>query len=162
MDWIRLNLKKAHEEYELMVKNANYEPKCSEEYEELKRDIYNIFYESVNELGIKVEDVKTMAYKIDYIFGIKLYVLLKNKYDFNEYLAENDEIWRYIQLMVCPKLVFYRYGNNEDRFYKKSRRIWLKTIWWYVFLAWRKDEQETQKMIIETDFASSSTQKMVR
>ena len=103
MDWIRLNLKKAHEEYELMVKNSNYEPKCSGEYENLKKDIYNIFYESVNELGIKVEEVKTTAYKIDYIFGIKLYVLLKNKYDFNENLAENDEIWRYIQLMVCPE-----------------------------------------------------------
>lgn len=147
MNWLKLNKVKSKNCFDEMNKNNNFNPDCDESYEEFKRDILNEFYETLKELNIGVNDVKNRAYDVDYIFGIKLYKLLTFKYKISENEAGNDDIWRYIQLKVCPQIIKYRYGINEDRYYKKSRRMWLETLWWYIHLAWKNDEKTTNEIL---------------
>ena len=36
-----------------------------------------------------------------------------------------------------PHIVADRWGDdNDDHFWKKNVRIWLRSIWWYVHLSW--------------------------
>ena len=39
-------------------------------------------------------------------------------------------------------------GNECFSFYQTSRRIWLKTIWWYIHLSWQNSIDETYKILI--------------
>ena len=148
MDWLKLNKAKAKVCFDEMNDNNNFNSNCDESYIELRRDILNEFDTTLKELNIGINDVKAKAYEVDYIFGIKLYELLTFKYSMNENEAGNDDIWRYIQLKVCPEIIKYRYGINEDRYYKKARRMWLENLWWYVYLGW-KDNRETTKTILK-------------
>ena len=72
---------------------------------------------------------------------------LHTKYGMNRYIASKDGVWKYLQLKIFPDLVYYRWRYAEDRYFKLNRRLWLKTIWWYAFLAWRKDEDYTKKIL---------------
>ena len=147
MNWLKLSKLKAKMYFEYMSRNDTFNSNCDESYKELKEDIIGEFYKTLNELDIKDNEVKLKAYDVDYIFGIKLYKLLTYKYNMSENEAGDSDIWRYIQLKVCPQIIKYRYGINEDRFYKKSRRMWLETLWWYIFLSWREDENTTKKIL---------------
>lgn len=153
MNWLELSKDKSQKEYEHYNEIINddakilNEIKISEEYEEFKRDIYKIFYDVVKELDIKVEDVVKAGYKFDYKFALKLYKLLNEKYNFNKNIASNNSIWRYIQIKVCPYLVYLRWGNNPEHFYSRPSRLWLKNLWWYIFLAWKNDEETTLKIL---------------
>lgn len=86
---------------------------------------------------------KIRSYAFDLHIGLILYRILKEEYGFNERLAAQDEIWRYLSLEVFPDLVYERFGINDHRFYKGTRRIWLKSIWWYVHLSWQGTEEDT-------------------
>lgn len=89
------------------------------------------------------ESRKINSYAFDLQMGLLLYRTLNEEFAFTERLAAQDEIWRYLSLEVVPDLVYERYGLNDSRFYKESRRIWLKTIWWYIHLSWQGTEEET-------------------
>ena len=147
MNWLKLNKAKSKICFEEMNKSNNFNPDCDESYKEFKIDILKEFYETLKELNIREEDVKVKAYEVDYIFGIKLYKLLTYKYCMSENEAGNDDIWRYIQLKVCPQIIKYRYGISEDRYYKMPTRMWLETLWWYVFLGWRDSEENTKEIL---------------
>lgn len=86
---------------------------------------------------------KINSYSFDLHLGLTLYRVLKEEYNFNERLAAQDEVWRYLSLEVFPDLVYQRYGLNDQRFYKGTRRIWLKSIWWYIHLSWQGTKEET-------------------
>ena len=128
MDWLRLNKAKSKKCFDEMNEKKDFNSNCDESYDEFKRDILNKFYETLHELNIGVDDVKSKAYDVDYIFGIKLYNLMTFKYKISENEAGNEDVWRYIQLKVCPQIIKYRYGINEDRYYKTARRMWLETL----------------------------------
>lgn len=89
------------------------------------------------------ETKKINSYAFDLNMGLLLYRVLKEDYSFNERLAAQDEMWRYLSLEVFPDLVYERFGMNDQRFYKGTRRIWLKSIWWYIHLSWQGTEEET-------------------
>ncbi|WP_078433842.1 hypothetical protein [Metabacillus halosaccharovorans] len=86
---------------------------------------------------------KINSYSFDLHMGLILYRVLKEEYGFNERLAAQDEMWRYLSLEVLPDLVYDRFGMNDLRFYKGTRRIWMKSIWWYIHLSWQGSEEET-------------------
>ncbi|WP_026691869.1 hypothetical protein [Peribacillus kribbensis] len=86
---------------------------------------------------------KINSYGFDLHMGLVLYRILKEDFDFNERLAAQDEVWRYLSLEVFPDLVYERFGINDQRFYKGTRRIWLKSIWWYIHLSWQGTAEET-------------------
>jgi len=101
--------------------------------------------------------------KKDYIydlkFGLELYNILNNSYGFTLRDASNDEIWIYFSIKVIPDLVYKRWGLNEKRFFEQSRRIWLKTIWWYIHLSWNGTYEDTFNIL--KDFTTDEVVQLV-
>lgn len=93
------------------------------------------------------ETKKINSYAFDLHLGLVLYELLNNEYHFNERLAAQDEVWRFLSLEIFPDVVYERFGINDERFYKKTRRIWLKVIWWYIHLSWQGTVEQTYDIL---------------
>ena len=50
-----------------------------------------------------------------------------------------------------------RWGkDNEDHYWSKPTRIWFRSIWWYVHLAWQGDYESTRR-VLETPFFTTDT-----
>jgi len=119
-----------------------------EDYKTLRDELCQLFVDTMYELEIEVEDIPVNAYQIDYIFGIKIYSLLTGKYGMTIREAATDGIWRYLSVRVVPDLVAMRYGKDHpDRFWKKAKRLWLRVIWWYIYLSWQGDENKTKAIL---------------
>lgn len=100
------------------------------------------------------------GYEIDMKVGLRLYKELSPKSGFTTVMANDDDIWRYLSCVVFPDITHLRYppsktdvgeGHrlNTKRFYSHTRRIWLKTLWWYIHLSWQGTEESTYKVIID-------------
>lgn len=95
---------------------------------------------------------KITPYSYDLHMALSLYRILNQEYNFNERFAAQNEIWRYLSLEVVPDLVVDRFLDdgkelNDERFYKRSSRIWLKSLWWYIHLSWQNYEEETLSVL---------------
>lgn len=88
-----------------------------------------------------------LDYQFDLLFGLKLYEILNSNMNFKTRDAMNDEVWRYISIKIIPDIVHSRWEMNEDHFYKTPRRIWLKTLWWYIHLSWDGDLDSTYEIL---------------
>lgn len=94
-----------------------------------------------------IEQQKDNKSRSDYLydlkFGLELYKLLNEEYNLTTRDASNDEIWIYLSIKVIPDIIYQRWGLSEARFYKQGRRMWLKTMWWYIHLSWNGTEEKT-------------------
>ena len=130
-------------------------PKVDEGYALVRNDIISLFDGAVSDLdktGLKMQD-----YYVDARFGIALYMYLIRQPWFNLRLAADDGFWRYLSVVVVPNIVSQRWGkDNSDHFWKIPIRIWLKQIWWYVYLSWNDDEEST-RTILESKNCSTDT-----
>lgn len=116
-------------------------------------------------------------YNLDLKVGLELYELLNPAEGFDIVKANNDDIWRYISVCVLPDLTFIRYPNQSSdvdiiqeyipelsyaiapksekdsirikkkRFYSHTRRIWIKTLWWYIHLGWQGTSERTYEVL---------------
>ena len=123
---------------------------CSKEFETLRNDITKCFSTVLSEIGIGHEDIpkKNNSYLVDYKFGLKLYSMLNNQYGMTVRSASSADVWRFLSVTVVPDVVEMRYGlNHPDRFWKKAKRIWLRVIWWYIYLSWQGSEEDTANVI---------------
>lgn len=148
MKWLELNKEKSSEKYDLFIENGSFE--CPEEYSDLQKDLRDAFITTLSEIGIDPEDInsKNNSYKVDYIYGMKIYMLFIGKYGMSVRTAACDGVWRYLSLCVVPDIVEMRYGKDHpDRFWKKAKRIWLRVIWWYIYLSWQGDEEQTKRVL---------------
>lgn len=140
-------------------------------YSQIRKSVVEEFKSSLSDNGNRIN------YNLDLRVGIKLYELLNPINDFSIIQANDDDIWRYISVIVMPDLTFIRYPNlNEDvkvireyipdlsyaigiktekdsirikkkRFYSHTRRIWLKTLWWYIHLGWQGNSKTTYEVL---------------
>lgn len=118
-------------------------------YEEFRKELVSVFNDTLAETGGK------MNYLLDLRVGIKLYQLMPLGKNFTVIQANDDDIWRYISVKVMPDITYLRYPNpekgsiriNQKRFYSHTRRIWLKTLWWYIHLSWQGDEGKTFEVL---------------
>lgn len=140
-------------------------------YSQIRKSVVEEFKSSLSDNGNQIN------YNLDLRVGIKLYELLNPINDFSIIQANDDDIWRYISVIVMPDLTFIRYPNlNEDvkvireyipdlsyaigiktekdsvrikkkRFYSHTRRIWLKTLWWYIHLGWQGNSKTTYEVL---------------
>lgn len=148
MEWKKLNKVEAYEDYQRIVANGNVKYECENSYIELRNELKKSFDEISQLCGIE-NGMISDKYKFDCYFGLKLYEILSSpKYYLREHDTSNDAIWRYIQLHVIPDIVKSRVGYNEDAFYKKSNRLYLKRIWWYIHLSMHNGELQNAKNII--------------
>lgn len=96
----------------------------------------------------KANDDKDLKYYIDSQFGIELYEYLWNLPGFNMRVAANDDFWRFLSIKVVPDLVAQRWGkDNESHYWSRPTRIWLRSIWWFVHLAWQGDIEKTRELL---------------
>ncbi|WP_080847930.1 hypothetical protein [Cytobacillus gottheilii] len=84
-------------------------------------------------------------YDIDLYTGLAIYEVLNENFGFNERLASQDDIWRYLSIVIIPEVVYKRHGLKAGRYYENPRRIWLKSLWWYIHLSW----QNTRKLTFD-------------
>ncbi|WP_448974106.1 DUF6339 family protein [Oribacterium sp.] len=116
-----------------------------ESYSELRSSIVETYKEQEANGG----------YAIDLNVGLSLYEQLNLTTGFTIVMANDDDIWRYIECKVFPDLTYKRYPKpakgdiriNQKRFYSHTRRIWLKTLWWYVHLSWQSTRASTYKVL---------------
>lgn len=121
----------------------------SEFYKNLRKELITTFDEAIAENGGKI------SYLLDLKIGLKLYQILPLGEEFTYIQANDDDIWRYLSVKVMPDITYARYPKpekgairiNRKRFYEATRRIWLKTLWWYVFLSWQGTEAATYEVL---------------
>lgn len=128
-----------------------YDPasEFDDSYGEFRKELLETFIAACEGAGGK------MTYDIDLKVGLKLYSLLPPGENFTTVQANDDDIWRYISVKVMPDITYLRYPDpekavaesggrlNHKRFYSQPRRIWLKSLWWYVHLSWQGNEADT-------------------
>lgn len=131
---------------ELKVKSTSIEPiKASTEFLPLRDQLLNardkVFEENELDYSNKLD------YKFDLLYGLELYEILNEKIGFTNRVASSDDIWRYLSVCVIPDVVHARFGLTETRYFKTPRRVWLKTIWWYIHLSWQNSIEETYNIL---------------
>lgn len=138
------------------------------EYADFRKALIEIkssFMKKYNITNLGGSEYANLKARFDVEIGLKLFELTSSgKYTILLRDASDNSIWWFISLFVVPDLVYYRwnFGKDEkkehrlnaDRFFAKTRRIWLKSLWWYVFLSSQYDENnnidlvQTREMII--------------
>lgn len=130
-------------------------PSLAGDYSVLRNDLTALFQSvlaSAESKGLSPRD-----YYTDAQFGLLLYTYLSQKNWFSLRLAADDGFWRYLSLKVIPDAVAVRWGkDNDSHYWSTPGRIWLKQIWWYVYLSWTTDEGTTRK-ILESPNCSTDT-----
>lgn len=117
-------------------------------YDELRQSVIETFKNS-----IEISD-----YEADLRVGLCLYNQLNAKNGFTNVVANDDDVWRYLSCIVFPDITNKRYSPtkadiadghrlNTKRFYSHTRRIWLKTLWWYIHLSWQGTDAETYDVL---------------
>ncbi|MCA1063880.1 hypothetical protein LCL98_10575 [Rossellomorea aquimaris] len=141
--WKSLSKTDAKKEFNSWSEENSPSFNCAGEQLKLREKLLEIDKKVVEYISREEKGTNKKDYLYDLRFGIELYELFRLDYDFRERQASSDEIWIYVSMRVIPDVVFKRWGLSESRFYKQSRRIWLKTIWWYIHLSWCGDREVT-------------------
>ena len=138
MNWIEIGREESRQKYEDYCATGNLG--FSKDYDELRKDLVDLFSTALIKVGITEDQIsqKNYSYQLDLQFGLKLYTTLNEKYGMSVRLAATDGVWRYLCSYVAPDLVEKRYGKEHpDRIWKKPKRLWLRVLWWYIYLSWQ-------------------------
>lgn len=129
------------------------------EYRELAEELRDAW--SITRSEVNTEYGDRRKYLTDLVFGIRMYRIL-SKMGMDVRLASYDALWIYLSMKVVPYIVFDRFSKFEesghskipaDHYFVKSVRIYLKSLWWYIFLSaqtgydGRPDLEKTQEML---------------
>lgn len=148
----RLTKKEASEAMDAWISDSFTLPAISMDYSVMRNELVRLYDKAKEEAG----DVR--SYSMDVIYGAAVYSYFRGKSWFSDRLASDDGFWRFLSLKVVPDLVGERWGNdNADHYYVKPSRIWLKTIWWYIFLSLRRNDADATKEMLLTDNFSTDT-----
>jgi len=142
-----------------IASNGQQLPAISSEYEEIRYDIKRMYQE------VKVHCLSLTSrkdYTLDVLFGLKLKKYLEEQTWFTNRIAADTDFWRYLSVMVVPDIVAERWSfDNEDHYWKKPTRIWLRSIWWYVELTWDVSDEVTKKRLLLPRFNTDTILNLV-
>lgn len=144
-DEISYNIEKSNQEFENLTITTIEDIKVNDKYKELRNLLIEARDKIYDQKGLDKEE--KLGYVFDLCFGLELYATLSKDFNFRPRDASKDDIWRFLQIEIIPDVVHARWGFNKDRFYKNSRRIWLKTLWWYIHLSWNADKENTYALL---------------
>ncbi len=127
------------------VPESSFDPQYIDFRKELLEDFSKTLAENGGVLSNRVK------YLIDLKVGLKLYQLMPLGRGFSVIQANDDDLWRYISVKVMPDITYIRNPDPDKgsirmahkRFYSHTRRIWLKTLWWYIHLSWQGSAEKT-------------------
>ena len=137
--------------------DSNITSELSTPYIELREFLWKAFRKAEDESSSVRSNRK---YVRDITFALSFYQYMNETMGLTPSLAADDDIWRYIQMKVVPDLVFERWQHCEDEgvsdsvrikadsFWEDSRRIWMKSRWWYVHLSLQNDSIEDTRSVI--------------
>ena len=117
---------------------------------------FNIIVKKMNELDSATKMSSTFSderYSTDLRFALGIYHIFTEEYGMTAIEASDDGIWRYIQMDLVPGMIYNRWPGkddrriNDDRQWKNTRRIWLKTLWFYIHLSWQGSLEETRAIL---------------
>jgi hypothetical protein len=98
-----------------------------------KMEMRDLLFNLLDNVWQKYEE----KYAVDLECGLGLYKMFSpDKIGLRT--AADDGVWKYLALEIVPDIVKKRWGENPDHFYLMNRRLWLKTLWWYVHLSWQE------------------------
>lgn len=131
----------------------------NEDYITLRKEVIDAHKRAIDEVNTVSSFKSKKEYYTDLKFGIYLYSILK-KHGFSVRMASNDQVWMYLCVKVFPDIVHSRYPGtrintdkgieykniNEERFWKTRRRIYLKVLWWYIYLSMQQNEDGTEDL----------------
>ena len=121
-------------------------PTVDRQYAEIRNNIQKINLLVRDEMS-DVEESKKYYY-LDSHLGLGLYEYLWSIPGFSMRVAANDDFWRFLSLKVVPDVVSQRWGkDNESHFWSRPTRIYLRSIWWYIHLAWQGNKEKTKELI---------------
>ena len=136
MEYRELNRTDSNNQMQKWIQLQEEPPICEEELQFRKYLTYE--YEKIK------SKYASDSYSIDLHFGLVLYKALESMGNFTMRIAANDGYWRYLSLMIIPKLVTDRWGkDNESHFWGRSTRIWVRQIWWFIHLSLQMAENST-------------------
>lgn len=146
-DSIRYSIEEATSDFNNVSININNVTpiKLSDDFAQLRNELLDARDEIYNRYNL--DTANKLDYKFDLLYGIKIYTILNETRGFTKRVASDDSVWMFLSIRVIPDVVHARWGLNEDHYYKMTRRIWLKTIWWYIHLSWINDESDTFKLL---------------
>ncbi len=128
----------------------------------MRSDLQQAFQEIKQDIEMGKVPLSRAKYDSDLHFGMYLYLYLEKQSWFSIRMALNDDFWRYLSLRVIPDVVAERYGyEKEDRYWKTTRRIWLKVLWWYIFLSWQENEKSTMDLLSLDRFTTDEIANLV-
>ncbi|SEA15548.1 DUF6339 family protein [Selenomonas ruminantium] len=108
-------------------------------------------WSDVNEEIKSLDEKSRLEYMRDLRFGLRLYAIFsKGEFAMTPRIAADIDIWRYISLNVVPEIVIERWPKEsswDDRFFQKTNRIYLKVLWWYIYLSWQGDDERTYAVL---------------
>lgn len=139
-----LNLKLSQRHFDEMVKQGSFTPeKCNPEVEKIRQQLLAVVlpYDAsarANFSGPGAYDMKV---------GLALFQILEEA-GMDLRTAADDGWWRFLSLRVFPDLVKSRWDSAPPvRFWKGRSRIWLRAVWWTVYLTWQGSEKSTRKIL---------------
>ena len=134
---------------------------CPKNFEEIQNKLYVAYKESKEEA--KKIGTRREKYISDVLFGCKLYDLLTNEYGFRERDASNDDIWRFLQMQVVPKILVDRIDQNSlaKYMFNQSNRLYFKSLWWYVYLSFNNSIEDTKQMLLKESNNTDTILQMV-
>ena len=115
-----------------------------------------------------VTQEKRGLYPVDLAVGLVLYEELSPMKGFTPIQAGDDDIWRYLSCCIFPDITYLRFESkkasgqvhiNKKRFYSHPRRIWVKTLWWYIHLAWQGSAEATYAVL--KDFGADTISDLI-
>lgn len=170
MKWITdWNKEKSKQYFEKLIQAKEKNIELNElktyaiEYSNLERELNKDFEETLEDLNVKsIADLKGNIYKFDCLFALRIYKTFQSdNYKMEIRDASNDNIWRYIQMCVVPDIIYQRWEMNSQRFYEKSNRIYLKVLWWYIYLSWNENIEKTKEIILSKVNSSDTIAQLV-
>lgn len=159
----KLNAEKEVEAFDAASIQGGNLPEISSEYESLRKQLQDA-WEKANE-AVADKPAKKKGYLRDIQFAFRLYVIFtEGKYAMTQREASDCGIWRYISVRVVPDIVLCRWESETswpDRLYRKPNRIWLKIMWWYIYLSWQENIEDTA-MVLEQNTSDTISQLVER
>lgn len=157
-------------------------PEASKEVQEMKDDIFSVadglteedlaiqkklrqlWQDTKQELASEEGKIK-YNYNRDLVFALKIYEFFSvGQYNMPPRIAADPRVWSYISIRLVPEIVRERWPKKsswEDRFYRKPNRIYLKVLWWYIYLSWQGETEDT-RIILENNTEDTIAQLVER
>lgn len=148
IDWnLNYSIASASEDFnKLNIKDTEVTPiKISDGWMDLRHKLIAARDEIFDDQGL--DSSETLGYSFDVAFGLKLHDILCDNIGFTVRVANSDDVWNFLSVRVVPDIVHARHGKKPDHYYQRPRRTWLKSIWWYIHLAWTGDVETTANLI---------------